>query len=147
MNEMKFMLVGTPKKDSVWLHLDTTGHAGLSIWRNGKLAKLDHPAVWLAPFLWLLYAGPTIKVKTRGRLGFLKKQALTACIKAVEKQNRMLLVESMCTMFGFQYVNGAPLMPSPIPFTIGRMFVVEHESQATFMLGVTALPIVKAVLQ
>ena len=146
MNEMKFMLVGTPKKDSVWLHLDGHARAGISIWRNGKLASLDHPAEWLASHLWLANVMP-FDLKVRGRLGFLKERATKAAIKAVLKKDRCLFAESMCTMFGFQYVNGAPVMPLPMPFTLGRVFSVEHWSQTMFLVGVTKLPIVKAVLQ
>lgn len=147
MHEMKFMLVGTPKRDSAWLHLSADGRAGISVWRSGRLSHLDFPACWLSPFLWLIPVGCPVKIKARGQMAFLKKVALQECMAALVSRDRVLLAQSMCTLFGYQHINGAPPLPLPVPFTIGRIFATDHNSGKPYLIGTTALPIVKAVLK
>ena len=149
MNEMKFLLVETPSKDSIWLHLDTSSYAGVSLWHAGKLACLEHPATWLSPFLWLkpvraLKPKKGIRPFLTKLLAFAYKDARCAvCVK-----NRHLLAQSMCTLYGYQFLNGAKNMSFNRESTLGRCIVLEHFSRKTYLIGITCQPAAtKTVLQ
>lgn len=149
MNEMKFLLVETPSKDSVWLHLDTSGRAGVTLWHKGRLVHLEHPAFWLAPHLWLVPARPKPKTKKKAKplLGGLLHFAFNDARCAICLKDHSLLAQSMCTVYGYQFINGTPNLKFNIKGTLGRFVAVEHFSKKPYIIGITRQPITKAVLQ
>lgn len=150
MNEMKFLLVGTPSKDSVWLHLDTSGRAGISLWRNGRLSNFEHPAFWLADHLWLIKATPVSGQElalTGPQLEGLLKYALQDAICAICQKDHALLAQSMCTIYSYQFINGAPMINFSVRGTLGRMMAIEFYSSQPYLMGITKRPVRKAVLK
>ena len=150
MHEMKFLLAGAPKKDSVWLHLDGSSQVGISLWRDGSLKRLEYPAFWLAPYLWLAKTVPLTgikKPKLDGKfLRGLRRLALKDATQAVISQSHCLLAQSMCTLYGFQVLNGAPNIKFCLQGTLGRMIAVDYFSQQPFLFGITKAPCHKTVL-
>jgi len=148
MNEMKFLLVETPSKNSVWLHLDTSGRAGLSLWLAGSLHHVEHPALWLAPYLWLVKFKPVTGAKpTKELLNLLVPLAFEDACCAICMNDHALMAQSMCTIYGCQFVGGAPNITFNVKGTLGRCLAVEHFTQEPYLIGITRKPIKKAVLQ
>jgi len=148
MKEMKFLLVETPSKDSVWLHLDTSGRAGLSLWRTGILRHIEHPTLWLAPYLWLVKFKPAVVTKpTKGLLNLLVPLAFEDACCAICLKDHAMLAQSMCTIYGYQFISGAPNATFTVKGTLGRCLAVEHHTQEPYLIGITRKPITKAVLQ
>ena len=150
MNEMKFLLAGTPKNDSVWLHVASCGCTGVSLWRGGSLARLEYPTLWLAPYLWLTKTVPLTGIKQPKLDGKfmrgLRRLALEDAIQAILGQNHCLLAQSMCTLYSFQFINGAPDIKFCLQDTVGRMIAVDYFSRQPFLIGVTRSPCHKPVL-
>lgn len=151
MNEMKFLLVGMPREDSVWLHLDKHHHAGISFWHKGKLKQLHFPADWITSRLWYLKVGKFPNVEKSRLKGPTLKSIVELSLKrvfcAVINRNHTLLAESMCSIYGHQLINGAPSISYNVEGTLGRMLARESFTDHYYMLGITNQQICKPVLQ
>lgn len=145
---MKFKLAETLNNDSVWLHLDTSGRVGISLWRTGKLSRFEHPAFWLASHLWLIrfVPGTAIKLPTKKLLG-LVNLAVDDAFQAVQAQDHYLLAQSMCTLYGLHLIHGAPHVNFSVIGTLGRLIAREHFSQNHYLIGITKEKTCKTVLQ
>lgn len=142
---MKFMLVGAPKKDSAWLHLDANTRIGVSIWHNGVLKQIERPVDWLAACLWVMPV-PSFKLKTRRPISDLSAAATFICIRSLLDRDRVALAEGLGRLLKLQCRNGAPAPLNVIPATIGHIYTVEQGSSNYFLLGITRNPICNVVL-
>jgi len=152
MKEMKFLLAGSPSRNSVWLHLATSGHAGVSLWKNSQLAQLNFPSSWLNSHLWLvkcaaLNEGIENPPLAGPKLRQLRTFALKDAADAITKQNYTLLALSMCATYGHQLANGAPRIHFSLQGTLSRCLAVDHFTGDFFLLGLTGKAITKVVLQ
>jgi len=151
MNEMKFLLVGMPREDSVWLHLDKHHHAGISFWHKGKLEQLHFPADWLTSRLWIIKIGKFPSVEKIKFSGPVLKGIVDLSLKhiacATINRNHALLATCMCSIYGHQLINGAPSIAYNVEGTLGRMLARESFTDRYYMLGITDQQICKSVLQ
>lgn len=148
---MKFLLVETPSKDNVWLHLDSSRRIGVSLWYAGSLAHVEHPALWLLPYVWIAKIVPikiAKKMKLTGpNLCEVIGYAFHDAAQAVNERNRALLAQSMCTIYGYQQANGAPDVSCNIQGTLGRVLALDHFSKKPYVIGITKQKVWNLVLK
>ncbi len=138
--ELKFLLVGHPATDSVWLHLSTAGILGVSVWIDHRLRLAQAPVDWLAPivqFAATLMRHPKDIVSDKPILvGFLNRAGKLGT-QGILNKSRTQLVESMRTQFACQRADGWSIPKINSPNTLARVYSREVSTNGVFLIRLT----------